>query len=68
MAVKWEYAVLKFGTEEGFFSGTDFDANQFSEYLNKYGAEGWELVSAFDIERRQGGSKYVLATFKRPAT
>jgi hypothetical protein len=34
--------------------------------LNGEGAEGWELVTVFDIEMVKGGSKFVVAVLKRP--
>ncbi len=62
----WEYKVLKLETESGFFSGTEFDSVELEKELNRLGAEGWELVSVFSIEKVKGGSKYVNATLKRP--
>jgi hypothetical protein len=63
--MKWEYHVLKLKTEFGFWSGTEFDSEALEEELNRLGAEGWELVSIFDIEKVKGGSKYVNAVLKR---
>jgi hypothetical protein len=39
---------------------------EFKSALNRYGAQGWELVSVFDVNMIQGASKQVVATFKRP--
>ena len=61
----WEYRTLKIPTDFGFWSGTDFDADQLAQQLNVQGTEGWELVSIFDIEKVQGGSKFVVAVMKR---
>lgn len=61
----WEYHILKMKTEFGFFSGTEFDTEPLLSELNRLGAEGWELVSVFDIEKVKGGSKYVNAVLKR---
>ncbi len=66
MRLKWEYKTLKILTDVGFFSGTDFDAVRLAELLNGHGAEGWELVSVFDIEKVQRGSKFVVVVMKRP--
>jgi phenylalanyl-tRNA synthetase beta subunit len=66
MATRWEYTILKLPTDYSFFSGTDFDAGQLCQQLDAQGAEGWELVSVFDIEKVKGGSKFVLAVMKRP--
>ena len=64
--MKWEYRTLKIGAEHGFLSGTDFDATELASQLNTLGAEGWELVSVFEIEKVQGGTKFVVAVMKRP--
>lgn len=66
MRSKWEYKTLKIPTDFGFFSGTDFDSDRLAELLNGQGADGWELVSVFDIEKVKGGSKFVVAVLKRP--
>ena len=57
--MKWEYQLTVLGLD---------DPKEAQETLNRLGREGWELVSAFDIERHHGGSKFVLATLKRPAS
>lgn len=49
--VKWDYKVEK----------VMFDSHTVEDILNKYGKEGWELVSLVD---RLGG--YKLFIFKRP--
>lgn len=66
MTTQWEYTTLKISTDFGFFSGTDFDTEHLASELNKRGADGWELVSIFDIEKVKGGSKFVVAVMKRP--
>jgi hypothetical protein len=66
MKTQWEYTILKLPTEFGFFSGTDFNTDKLNNDLNAHGAEGWELVSMFDIEKVNGGSKFVMAVMKRP--
>jgi hypothetical protein len=63
---KWEYKVIKVSTEYGFFSGTDFDEESFQKELNQLGNQGWELICLEDINKLKGGSKFILATFKRP--
>lgn len=65
MKTPWEYKTLKLSTDFGFFSGTDFDTSELAEQLNVLGADGWELVSIFDIEKVKGGSKFVVAVMKR---
>ena len=65
MNTKWQYQTLKIPTDVAFFSGTDFDSEHLAKLLNAQGAEGWELVSVFDIDKVKGGSKFVIAVMKR---
>jgi hypothetical protein len=60
---RWEYRTEKLDVE-GFFNPT-VDAAAFDAALNALGAEGWELVTAFDLNRGQGRSIEVVALFKR---
>jgi hypothetical protein len=60
---KWEYKSLKFEVK-GFFGGV-LDTEQFDSVANKHGQEGWELVSCFDTNYAQGGSRYIIAVFKK---
>jgi hypothetical protein len=63
----WEYEVLKFEvSSEGFVVKPDFKEKDFKQTLNTFGAEGWELVSVFDVNMLKGGTKQAIATFKRP--
>jgi len=68
----WEYktAKLKKQDGEGFFKTTAWTSESFTEQLNEYGQQGWELVSHFcTIAPAGGGSSShtdaVFATFKR---
>lgn len=65
MQPKWTYATAKFETSG--LTRTKFDEGAFDDKLNEYGAQGWELVSVFDTNAGDGGTKFVLAVFKRPA-
>lgn len=49
-------------------TGGLFNSEQFSLELNRLGWDGWELVSVFDTNQVQGGTRYVVAVFKRPLT
>lgn len=49
----------------GWFGGK-IDGEQFNTRLNELGEQGWELVSAFDTNRQEGGTRDVVAVFKRP--
>ena len=65
MPMQWEYRTERFDTDLGFCSGTTFDTQAMNESLNALGRDGWELISVFDISKVKGGSKYVIAIFKR---
>jgi hypothetical protein len=60
----WQYKTIKLETK-GFMGGV-LDINVFDEKLNLLGEQGWELVTSFDTNMSQGGSRDVIATFKRP--
>lgn len=62
--IQWEYKSIKF-EPRGFFGGI-FDVKEFEQAANQYGREGWELVSCFDTNYGQGGSRDIVAVFKRP--
>lgn len=65
--MRWEYEVYVAQVgREGFVVRPELNAPEFRAALNHYGAMGWELVSIFDVNMLQGGSKQVVATFKRP--
>ncbi len=63
--LRWEYKTVKLNTS-GWFLGGILDTTAFDQLLNQLGAEGWELVSAFDTNQVQGASREVVAVFKRP--
>lgn len=46
--------------------GGDFEADAVLFKMNEYGAQGWELVSAFDTNMLQGRSRDIILIFKRP--
>ncbi len=61
----WEYKSLKIASDNHFFSEIDFDVSLMNIAFNELGQEGWELVSIFDITKEYGGTRFVIATFKR---
>lgn len=66
--MRWEYEVYVAQVgREGFVVRPELDPSEFKTALNRFGALGWELVTIFDVNMLQGGSKQVVATFKRPA-
>lgn len=50
----------------GWFIGGKLDGQRFNDRLNELGEEGWELVSVFDTNCTQGGTRDVVAVLKRP--
>ena len=61
----WDYRTVKFSTEVGFLSGTDFDELALETRFCDLGQQCWELASIFHIEKIKGGSKFVIAVLKR---
>lgn len=64
--MQWEYRTEKFDSSYGFLGGTQFDTGSLNGILNELGGEGWDLINVFDVKRRDGGTKHVVAIFKRP--
>lgn len=66
----WEYHTETFDfTREAFISqGGLFNSDTFNFEVNRLGWENWELVSVFDTNMTQGGTRNVVAVFKRPLT
>jgi hypothetical protein len=64
MATQWEYLSLK--CPAGGFAGGKVDLHDFDRRLNELGAQGWELVTAFDTNQSYGATRDVIAVFKRP--
>lgn len=61
---QWEYTTALI--EVGGWVSAKVDPAGTSAELNRYGAEGWELVSAFDVNEGHGRSSKIVALFKRP--
>lgn len=67
MKTLWEYETLVMQVaKEGLVVRPELNVPDFKSRLNEMGRLGWELVTVFDINMLQGGSKQVVATFKRP--
>lgn len=60
---KWEYKTVKFQTK-GFWGGI-LEESSFNMELNRYGDDGWEVISCFDTSQHEGGSREVIVVFKR---
>ena len=60
----WEYMTIMLGAG-GFFGGA-VSGDTLTAKLNELGAEGWELVTAFDTNMLHGRTRDVVAVLKRP--
>ena len=60
---QWEYRTVLIDVS-GWISPT-VDPESMTASLNEHGADGWELVSAFDLNRGHGRSSEIVALFKR---
>jgi hypothetical protein len=60
---QWEYTTALI--EVGGWVSAKVDPEAVSAELNRYGAQGWELVSAFDVNDGSGRSSKIVALFKR---
>jgi hypothetical protein len=58
---KFEYATVAFETAR-YGLGPKLDHREFNDKLNECGADGWELVQAFQM----GQTFEIVAVFKRP--
>jgi len=61
---QWEYTTVLIDVSG--WINPKVDPVTMSAELNRYGAEGWELVNAFDVNRAQGRTSEIVALFKRP--
>ena len=48
------------------FLGGKIDGKKFNDRLNELGEESWELITVFDTNFREGGTRDVVAVLKRP--
>ena len=60
---QWEYTTALI--EVGGWVSAKVDPAAVSAELNRYGAQGWELVSAFDVNDGNGKTSKIVALFKR---
>ncbi len=61
---RWEYKSMLIDVDG--WLGPNIDSAGLDEVLNHYGAEGWELVSAFEINRNHGATGALMVMLKRP--
>lgn len=60
---KYEYKVFAYDTK-GVFGGK-IDKRELESQLNKFGNEGWEMVSSTSSNQSYGSSKSLVYIFKR---
>jgi len=67
MTAKWEYTIYSHQQPSKFLRGAgDIPAAEISAQLNKLGAEGWEVVSAFPVALGSGATHELGFLLKRP--
>ncbi len=59
----WEYKVIK--TKARGFWGGKIEPHEVEAMMNGLGAQGWELVNAFDTSEGWGNTRDVVMVFKR---
>lgn len=64
--MRWEYKAIKLDAAGFWLSQGHVDEAALETVMNRLGSDGWELVSAFDTSRGGGGTRDVIAVFKRP--
>ena len=64
--MRWEYRTIMLRAGGVLFGGA-VDGQELTDRLNELGAEGWELVTAFDTNMARGRTRDVLAVLKREA-
>jgi Domain of unknown function (DUF4177) len=62
--LRWEYKSLLIDVSG--WLGPNIDSDGLEEVLNQHGSEGWELVSAFDVNRGHGATAALMVLLKRP--
>jgi hypothetical protein len=62
---QWEYQTISLAQALGLTGNGALDVPTMQVWLNRLGAEGWELVSVFTTDSG-GYSRFVNCVFKRP--
>ena len=60
---RFEYKVVVYDTK-GFFGG-NVEKDQLEDQFNRFGSEGWEMVSCTSTNQSYGSTKSVVCIFKR---
>jgi Domain of unknown function (DUF4177) len=64
--MNWEYKTLRMGIDGGWRGVPKTDPARIDAAFGELGREGWELVSALDVNVNTGASFELVAIFKRP--
>lgn len=64
MAIRWQYLTVQIDVAG--LLGPRVSIQAITEAFDRYGADGWELVSTLDINRGQGRTSEIIAFFERP--
>ena len=66
--MKWEYQTVKVGSDN--FSDENLESDRINDFIDEFGNEDWELVSAVGVVSYSSGeqpwTKEILLFFKRP--
>jgi Domain of unknown function (DUF4177) len=66
---KYEYKILAADARGGWLSaGGKLNYEELANSLNEFGQQGWEVVSATDVNRYEGATRDVMIILKRPLT
>lgn len=60
---KYEYKTFRYDTK-GLWGGK-VETDQFEMALNRFGDDGWKMVSSFTTAQSYGSSRSVICIFKR---
>ena len=63
--MQFQYTVIKVSAEGGWTLGGKVDGEKLAAELNRLGAVGWELVSAFDTNMGHGATRDVILILKK---
>lgn len=62
---KFEYKTEEFELKKRLFGSAEINTKKLDDLMNKFGADGWELVSYTPVAEIYGRSDSLLLVFKR---
>ena len=64
--MNWEYRTIRIAVKQGWNESKGaIETSDTDDLLNRYGEQGWELVTALDTEHSTGTAA-IFCIFKRP--